>query len=50
MGESPIVSVLLARNEPKDVSRGNVMFMMSGIVYVSLLPQFSYGLVTMKLL
>lgn len=47
MSGPPIVSVLLTQNETTDVSRG---FMMSGVIYVSLLPQFSYGLVTMKLL
>ena len=50
MGGPPIVSVLLARGDDPDTSRGNVMFLMLGIVVFSIATQIFYGLMSYKLI
>ena len=49
MGGPPIVSILLARGDPPDNSRGNEMFLMAGIVVITILTQLGYGLINLKL-
>jgi len=50
MGGPPIVSVLLTRGDDPDTSRGNVMFLMLGIVVFSIATQIFYGLMSYKLI
>ena len=50
MGGPPIVSILLARGDDSDTSRGNIMFLMSVIVVFSIATQISYGLINYNLL
>ena len=50
MGGPPIVAVLLSRDNNPDISRGNVMLLMAGIVIFSIVSQSFYGLMTSKLI
>ena len=50
MGGPPIVAVLLSRDNNPDISRGNVMLLMAGIVVFSIASQSFYGLMTSKLI
>ena len=50
MGGPPIVAVLLSRDDNPDISRGNVMLLMAGIVIFSIASQSFYGLMTLKLI
>ena len=50
IGGAPIVTVLMARNDSEDVSRGNILFLMAGIVVFSITSQAFYGLISLNLI
>ena len=50
IGGAPIVTVLLARNDSEDVSRGNILFLMGAIVVFSIISQSLYGLMSIELI
>ena len=50
LGGAPIVTILLARNDPEDVSRGNILFLMGAIVVFSIISQVFYGLMSLNLI
>ena len=50
IGGAPIVTVLMARNDSEDVSRGNILFLMAGIVVFSITSQAIYGLISLNLI
>ena len=50
IGGAPIVTVLMARNDSEDVSRGNILFLMAGIVVFSITSQAFYGLISLDLI
>ena len=49
MGGPPIVTILVARNDSDNETRGNILFLMSGIVVFSILSQFFYDLIRLDL-
>ena len=50
IGGAPIVAVLMARNDSEDVSRGNILLLMAGIVVFSITSQAFYGLMSFNLI
>jgi len=50
IGGAPIVTILLARNDSEDVSRGNILFLMGAIVVFSIISQSLYGLMSLELI
>ena len=50
IGGAPIVTILMARNDSEDVSRGNILLLMAGIVVFSITSQAFYGLMSFKLI
>ncbi len=50
VGGPPIVTTLLARGDPPDVSRANVIAVMSSVIAVSLLSFGAFGLITREAL
>ena len=49
MGGPPIVTILVARNDSGNETRGNILFLMSGIVVFSIFSQFFYDLIRLDL-
>ena len=49
MGGPPIVTILVARNDSDNETRGNILFLMSGIVIFSIFSQFLYDLISFNL-
>ena len=49
MGGPPIVTILVARNDSGNETRGNILFLMSGIVIFSIFSQFLYDLISFNL-
>ena len=50
VGGPPIVTTLLARGDPPDVSRANVIAVMSSVIAVSILSFGAFGLITREVL
>ena len=50
IGGAPIVTILMARNDSEDVSRGNILLLMAGIVVFSITSQAFYGLISIDLI
>ena len=50
MGGLPMVSILMAKNDDVNTTRGNILYICFGIVLFSILSQYFYGLMSLKLI